>query len=185
MPNSIIWQRYRSPWQSWFHFLIVLFFLGIMGYGALFAGERRYNRQAQDLQSTINQQNQAIAAQWDENAYQKLKAAQEIITQTQDLQWSEHIPTLINMLQELQSTDHLWSDAIILSDFKVWLEEISLRGTVTNLILLYRDSPKHGYISLINKFESLSFISSLTIQEYQQEDGNIEFVLTAQVTNDQ
>jgi hypothetical protein len=75
--------------------------------------------------------------------------------------------------------------SIQLSDFKVSLESLSLRWTVTNLLLLYYSAPERGFVSLLDRFAQLDFIQNMRVQNYTREqDGKFSFVLQANVIHD-
>lgn len=75
---------------------------------------------------------------------------------------------------------------MVLSDFKVSLENLSVRGKVSNLLLLYYTSPEKGLVSLIDRFKKLDFISDMRIKNYSKDKdtGFFSFVLEANVNKD-
>lgn len=99
--------------------------------------------------------------------------------------WFDHITKIIDILNSLKSVDSSDSDSVILTDFNVSLDTISLRWKVSNLSTLYYSSDKNWIQSLIDKFEWLDFIKNMTIQSYSKvDDGYFEFVLQAKIIND-
>lgn len=89
------------------------------------------------------------------------------------------------MLNELQNLTSNQSETISLSDFKVTLEGISLRGKVSSLLLLYYSNPGKNIVSLLDRFEQLDFITDIKIKTYNKgEDNTFGFVLEAKVIND-
>jgi hypothetical protein len=85
----------------------------------------------------------------------------------------------------LKNLDSSSSDTIVLSDFKVSLEEISLKWTVSSLRALYYNSPTGKFKALLDRFEELDFIRNMTIKSYEKVwDKYFEFVLNAKVVND-
>ena len=117
--------------------------------------------------------------------YNKLQAVKSLETQQADIPWSDHINKVIQMLEDLKSVQW-WTDTIVLSDFKVDLNKISLKGQVSNLMLLYYSNPKQNVVSLLDRFSQLDFIKDIRIQTYDKvaDAGGFEFVLEANVVND-
>ena len=98
--------------------------------------------------------------------------------------WAERINKVIEMLTELKNLTPSSNETIVLSDFKVSLESISLRGKVSSLLLLYYSNPEKNIISLIDRFEKLDFIKDIHIQTYNKgTDNAFDFVLEAKVTD--
>lgn len=117
--------------------------------------------------------------------YNKLQAVKSLETQQADVPRSDHINKVIQMLENLKSVQ--WgTDTIVLSDFKVDLNKISLKGQVSNLMLLYYSNPKQNVVSLLDRFSQLDFIKDIRIQTYDKvaDTGVFEFVLEANVVND-
>lgn len=117
--------------------------------------------------------------------YNKLQAVKSLETQQADIPRSDHIKKVIQMLEDLKSVQG-WTDTIVLSDFKVDLNKISLKGQVSNLMLLYYSNPKQNVVSLLDRFSQLDFIKDIRIQTYDKvaDTGTFEFVLEANVVND-
>ncbi|MBU0627008.1 hypothetical protein KKG31_06565 [Patescibacteria group bacterium] len=82
--------------------------------------------------------------------------------------WADRISKVIEMLNELKNITSNQSETIALSDFKVSLENISLKGKVSSLLLLYYSNPERNIISLIDRFEKLDFIDDIHIQSYDR-----------------
>lgn len=99
---------------------------------------------------------------------------------------SDHITKVIAMLEDLKNIDTSSSDTIVLSDFNVSLDKITLKGQVSNLLLLYYSNEAKGIRSLIDRFSSLDFVKNIRIQTYDRVGDNnyYEFVLDANVIND-
>lgn len=100
--------------------------------------------------------------------------------------WSDHISKMISMLEDIKQIDTNTTDTIVLSDFNVSLDKITLKGQVSNLLLLYYSNPAKGIKSLIDRFSSLDFVKNIRIQTYDRVGDNnyYEFVLEANVIND-
>ncbi len=133
----------------------------------------------------MSQQNMQIEKIKTEIWYEKFDAVRKLENQSKAMPWFDHITKIIDILNNLKSVDSSESDSVILTDFNVSLDKISLRWKVSNLSLLYYSSPQKWVKSLIDKFESLDFIKNMTIQSYNRVDENyFEFVLEAKIIND-
>ena len=88
------------------------------------------------------------------------------------------------MLEDLKRVQSGTPDTIVLSDFNVSLDKISLKGKVSDLKVLY--ASQSGTPSLLDRFSALDFIKDIHIQTYDQvgDNGYFEFVLTANVVTD-
>ncbi|NOZ43590.1 MAG: hypothetical protein GXP45_00165 [bacterium] len=133
----------------------------------------------------MKSQNKTLIASQNVGDHDKLKAVRNLENNTKSLPWSEHIPKIIQMLEDLKAVDTSDSQSIVLSDFKVNLDTISLKGKVSSLPLLYVNSAKRHYTSLLDRFAKLDFINNLRIQTYEKEGlRDFEFVLDANVILD-
>jgi hypothetical protein len=100
--------------------------------------------------------------------YNKLQAVKSLETQQADIPRSDHINKVIQMLENLKSVQGGSADTIVLSDFKVDLNKISLKGQVSNLMLLYYSNAKQNIVSLLDRFSQLDFIKDIRIQTYDK-----------------
>ena len=118
--------------------------------------------------------------------YNKLQAVKSLESKQSDVPWSDHINKVIQMLESIKSVQSTNGDNIILSDFKVDLNTISLKGQVSSLALLYYSNPQQKVVSLLDRFSQLDFIKDIRIQTYDKvaDTGGFEFVLEANVVND-
>ena len=118
--------------------------------------------------------------------YNKLQAVKILEEKQVTMPWSDHITKVIAMLEDLKKVDTSTTDTIALSDFNVSLDKITLKGQVSNLLLLYYSNAAKGIKSLIDRFSSLDFVKNIRIQTYDRVGDNnyYEFVLEANVIND-
>ena len=138
-----------------------------------------------DQQLILDQQNQELAGYQTLTGYIKLSALRELETTTDTMPWAERINKVIEMLNELKNLTSNQNETIILSDFKVSLDSVSLRGKVSSLLLLYYTNPERNILSLLDRFEQLDFIQDIKIKTYDKsEDNAFGFVLDAKVIND-
>ena len=90
------------------------------------------------------------------------------------------------MLEDMKNIDASSTDTVVLSDFNVSLDKITLKGQVSNLLLLYYSNASRNVLSLIDRFSGLDFVQNIRIQTYDRVGDNnyYEFVLEANVIND-
>lgn len=118
--------------------------------------------------------------------YNKLQAVKILENEQVDMPRSEHISQMIQMLEDMKKIDSSSTDTIVLSDFNVTLDKISLKWQVSNLLLLYYSNTSRNVLSLIDRFSNLNFVQNIRIQTYDRVGDNnyYEFVLEANVIND-
>lgn len=118
--------------------------------------------------------------------YNKLQAVKILEEEQVTMPWSDHITKVIAMLEDLKNVDTSTTDTIVLSDFNVSMDKITLKGQVSSLLLLYYSNPSKNIRSLIDRFSSLDFVKNIRIQTYDRIGDNnyYEFVLEANVIND-
>ncbi len=136
-------------------------------------------------QEILVEKNQELEQMLSNQTFTKLETTRYLFQTLRQMPWSVHIPKVISIVDALQSLDGGDSGSIQLSDFKVSLDKISLRGTVSNLLLLYYSAPERGFLSLLDRFAALDFIQDMRVQNYSKStDGTFEFVLQANVIHD-
>ena len=74
---------------------------------------------------------------------------------------------------------------ILLSDFKINLQELSLNGIVGNLKALYLAPGGSGF-SVLDEFNQLEFLSDIAVRNYERNEDTrwFKFTLSAKVIND-
>jgi hypothetical protein len=143
------------------------------------------NQQIKDQQVVLTDQTKIVDTYKALTGYNKLQAVKLLETKQSDIPWSDHINKVIQMLEDLKSVQGSSTDTITLSDFKVDLNKISLKGEVSNLLLLYYSNSQKGVVSLLDRFGQLDFIKDIRIQTYDKvgDAGAFQFVLEANVVN--
>lgn len=113
----------------------------------------------------------------------KLQAVKELEGQYTDIPRSTHIQKVVSMLNDIKSLAAGQDQTLVLSDFTVSLDKLSVRGKVSSLLLLYYTNPEKGIVSLIDRFKTLDFISNMRIKNYSKDNGFFSFVLEANVND--
>lgn len=183
----------KSAMASWFHsrrklyFQLVLALLILSVLGLVFFKVYGFfvNQQIKDQQVVLTDQTKIVDTYKALTGYNKLQAVKLLETKQSDIPWSDHINKVIQMLEDLKGVQGSATDTITLSDFKVDLNKISLKGEVSNLLLLYYSNSQKGVVSLLDRFGQLDFIKDIRIQTYDKvgDAGAFQFVLEANVVN--
>jgi len=166
----------------------ILFLIGVLYCGYLLVSTKITQRLIVADQRHIDQQQQINQAFFDIPGFDKLQVVKNLEEYNYQMPWSDHIQKITEIFDELTSVDNANANNIRLSDFQISLDQISLRGYVTNLKLLYGGNDATNdpnQVALIEKFEQLDFLSEISIKTYEKSAGGIgyEFVLTAKVIN--
>lgn len=176
-------QNFRSSWKSLFHILLVTITIMLAAYAYLLWYSYRANTQtlaSKNKQIVATQK--IIESKWAEENFIKLELARNIENNEENINWKSYVEQIISIVQEIKSTNYVWSNAITLSDLNIDKNHLTLKWKVTNLILLYHSVPEKNYKSLIDRFSELEFINSLKIQEYKKVWNLIEFSLDADIS---
>ena len=88
-------------------------------------------------------------------------------------------------LKEFLAVKKLETTRILLSDFKINLQELSLNGIVGNLKALYLAPGGSGF-SVLDEFNQLEFLSDIAVRNYERNEDTrwFKFTLSAKVIND-
>lgn len=120
------------------------------------------------------------ASEW----YKKFLAVKSLEERTAWMLRYERIEKISEILEDLRNmNDEEWWSTLVLSDFYVSLEEISLRWIVSSLKELYYTSASWKMKAVFDRFESLDFIDRMIIKEYSNVGDWFEFTLFANVIN--
>jgi len=179
--------QFRSKREYIFKFLWIIFILILIWYIYSKASIYVTDQKIKNNQIILNKQNNDLETYKQSTWYNKLYLIRELEKSSQSMPRSEHIPKIISMLEDLKKIDSTWTwenDSIILSDFKVNLDEISLKWRVSNLKLLYYNSPSWKFKALIDRFQDLDFVKDMRIKTYDKVwEKYFEFVLNAKIKN--
>lgn len=180
MSNTVI----RNVTDSSRRYVYVLWLILLIGfgiaYGASIVGDFRLDQRIADKQAKLDQVEAQIRQTGTEKAFFSYKFAEELV-KAGDTKRSQHITALVEVLKQVQSNNYVGANAIELSDFTISPTTLSLKWRVSNLILLYYSSPEKWYMSLIDRFASLPFISNISIKKYNKIWDYYEFTLDADI----
>ena len=117
--------------------------------------------------------------------FDKFQSVVKLENSLQEIPWSRHIQMVSQIFEDVVSTDVSETSNIILSDFHISLDEISVHGYVTNLRILYVSPDPLRRPSLIERFEQLPFLTDISIKNYERDSSGVgyNFTLTAKVIN--
>ena len=176
--------QFHSKWKTLFRLSLVLFFVLLVGYISLLVAKFLVNKNISDKQVTFDQQMTDLKSYESLSGFNKLMAVKELENTSQEMPWSKHIQKIFDMLADLQKVNYNQWETIVLSDFNVTLDKISLKGRVSNLALLYYTSSQGNYTSLIDRFTQLDFVKDIKIKSYTKAGDYYQFTLDANVVND-
>lgn len=178
-------KKVRTTWERIFIVFLVALIVEIL----LLVGWKAYTivqQQRVDHKThQLQERQEALASYESAVEYDRFIAIKDLEEKSITMPWFEHIPKILAMFQDLRD---LWSDSskITLSDFKVSLEEISLRWSISTLKALYYNSEAGTFKALLDRFEELDFIKDMKIKSYEKVDSNnFEFVLNANVVTNE
>lgn len=179
--------QFRSRREYIFKFLAIFFIGVVLWYIYVQASFYITNQKIKNNQEILVKQNNDLEKYKQSTGYNKLYLIRELEKSAQSMPRSEHIPKIIWILEDLKSIDPTWTgenDSIVLSDFKVTLNEISLKWRVSSLKLLYYNSSTWKFKALIDRFQDLDFIEDMKIKTYDKVwEKYFEFVLNAKIKN--
>lgn len=117
--------------------------------------------------------------------FDKLQIITDLENNLKQIPRSRHIQQVSSIFQDILSTDQSETQNIILSNFSITLDSISVNGYVSNLRILYTSTDPAKRASLIQRFENLPFLNDIKIQNYTRSDDQMgyNFTLTAKVVN--
>lgn len=180
MSNTVMKWHIESSRRYIYSLGIVAVVLCILLYWGSFLVNIRLDNRIATKQNQLAQVEKTISEIGSEKAFFSYKFAEELVAKW-GTKRSEHITALIQVLKEVQSNNYVWANAIQLSDFTISPTKLSLKWKVSNLILLYYSSVEKWYISIIDRFAWLSFISNISIKRYDKIWEYYEFTLTADI----
>ena len=165
---------------------MVILLLSLAAFGYLKVDMFLINQNITDKRVVLEDQTKQLESYKSFTGYNKLQAVKILEEKQTTVPRSDHITKVIQMLEDLKKVDTSTTDTIVLSDFNVSMDKITLKGQVSNLLLLYYSNAARGINSLIDRFSSLDFVKNIRIQTYDRVGDNnyYEFVLEANVIND-
>lgn len=178
--------RLHSRWKTYFQILLIILALFLLVFSYLKIDIFFMNQKIADKRDVLSKQTVQLESYKLLTGYNKLQAVKILEEKQLTMPWSDHITKVIAMLEDLKKVDTSTTDTIVLSDFNVSLDKITLKWQVSNLLLLYYSNAPKGIRSLIDRFSSLDFVKNIRIQTYDRVSDNnyYEFVLEANVIND-
>ena len=178
--------RLHSKWKIYFQILLVILWVLLLAFAYLKVDMFLMNQTITDKRQVLSWQTAQLKSYTLLTGYNKLQAVKILEEKQTTMPRSDHISKMIAMLEDLKQVDTSTTDSIILSDFNVSMDKITLKWQVSNLLLLYYSNPTKGITSLIDRFSNLDFIKNIRIQTYDRVGDNnyYEFVLEANIIND-
>ncbi len=174
--------KFRSREEKIFRFLIFLLVLFIGLFIFLKVSIFLFQKQIDQKRTSLSEQEKELSKHESSTSYDKFLLVSDLEQKITKMPWFEHIPQLFEIFQDLKNLDPATNDMIILSDFNVSLDEITVKWSVSTLRELYYNSPTGSFYALLDKFQELDFIRDINIRTYNRvSDRYFEFVLNAKV----
>lgn len=170
----------QSSWRYIYGISLSLVILGFLAYGWSFLVNMWLDKSIQTRQSELQKVEDVITKIWGEKAFFSYKFS-ESLADSNTIKRSDQIQALVIVLKKIQANNLIGSNAIQLSDFTISPTELTLKGKVSNLILLYYSSKTNNYINLIDRFAELPFITNIAIKKYNKVGNFYEFSLNADI----
>jgi hypothetical protein len=178
--------KLHSKWKAYFQVSLGVFVVALLIFAYIKIDAFLVNQTIADKRAVLEDQTKQLQAYQLLTGYNKLQAVKILEEKQTNVPRSEHITKVIAMLEDLKKVDTSTTDTIVLSDFTVSMDKITLKGQVSNLLLLYYSNPSKSIVSLLDRFSTLDFIKDIRIQTYERvgDSPNFQFVLEANVIND-
>ncbi len=178
--------RFHSKWKIYFNILLIVFGIAFLTFCYLKIDIFLTKQHIDDQQDLLQKQTKQLEAYTLITWYNKLQAVKILEEKQLTMPWSDYITKVIAMLENMKQVNTSDSDAILLSDFNVSMDKITLKWQVSDLLLLYYSNATKGVQSLIDRFSALDFVQNIRIQTYDRiaESTYYQFVLEANVIND-
>lgn len=166
-----VWNSLR---KSFYGIAIVTLLLTVAWYSFLLVQNYRYTWQLTNQQLAIDSLSNEIELAKNNKEYVKYVAAQWVVqTQGQVAWWWDRLSRVMSVFTTLQG---LWGGANVrFSDFALDFSVLHLKGTVSNLQLVYMKS------WIIDKFNELWFLKNINITDYKKTEDGYAFTLVADV----
>ncbi len=176
------WSTSIENSKKYFVLTLILFVAGIIFCVFLYLSAKYNEWKLVSLREDASQLQQQNANFFLDPKFEKFSLVKNLEANNPQMPWSEHIEKVSEIIDGVKELS-AWSDNIKLEEFQISLENLSLKGSVSNLRILYH--MPYGRLSLIERFESLDFLKDIAIQTYDKKtwDLGFSFVLTAKVEN--
>lgn len=172
-----------KAWRSRYHLLLLLFLAGIGTLCYFYGFSYFQTREIASIEQEIQKEQEQIDRFYQNTGFKEFLAVKALEKERTHLPWSEYINKILTILAKVKHVEEGRGN-VLLSDFKVNLQELSLNGVVSNLKTLYQ--PSHGaQRSLLEEFTALDFLKEITIRNYERGEDirGFKFTLSANVLN--
>jgi len=119
--------KLHSRWKIYFQILLVILVLFLLVFVYLKVDIFSMNKDISDKRNLLSTQTKQLEAYKLFTGYNKLQAVKILEEKQVSMPWSDHITKVIAMLEDLKQVDTSTTDTIVLSDFNVSLDKITLK----------------------------------------------------------
>ncbi len=171
-----------QAWKCRYYLLLFLFLGGIGALGYFYGFSYFQQRAMIALDHEIQAQQETIDHLYQNSGFKEFLAVKELEQSRTQLPRSTYVNEILSILAKMKGVEEGRGN-VMLSDFKVNLEELSLNGVVGNLRTLYTSSAETP--SLLEQFNNLDFLKDITIRKYERgtTTRGFAFTLSAKVVN--
>lgn len=168
-------QKYQGSSYTIFVVLLVIFLAGVGRYGYMYVMNYQTSASLQSFNADKTEKEAQLARIKAKPTYRKYQAAKSIDQTVSAIPWSIQMRIIKNMLTILERFS---TNTMELSDFKVSLSTMGLKGKVTDLQFVY------GSGGVIDTFIRPNLVKGLRIKDYQKLGDYYEFILQANINID-
>jgi hypothetical protein len=118
---------FHSRWKIYFQILLVILGISLVAFVYLKVDMFLTNQSIADKRDILSGQTQQLESYKLLTGYNKLQAVKILEEKQITMPWSDHITKVIAMLEDLKKVDTSTSDTIVLSDFNVSIDKITLK----------------------------------------------------------
>jgi len=120
-------RKFHSRRKTYFQVLLVILGLFLVAFVYLKVDMFLTNQKITDKGVVLQEQTQQLESYKLLTGYNKLQAVKILEEKQLTMPWSEHIAQMITMLEDMKKIDTSSTDTIVLSDFNVSLDKITLK----------------------------------------------------------
>jgi hypothetical protein len=176
MTNSVMssWQpAVRGIWRLLYPLSFVAALVAIAIWWFSFVQAKHYETLTKQQNVAIDTLNKDIDAAMKDNQYVRYAAAKQVVQKNPATWWWDRLSRIMSVFATLQQLG--WWSTVRFSDFAVDFSSLHLKGTVSDLVLIY------GKWWVIDQFNALDFLQDISITDYKRSNDGYAFTLVAKV----
>lgn len=175
MTNSVMTSsqpNVRGVWKLLYRLAFVAALAAIVLWWFSFVQAKRYDALTQQQNTVTQTLNSDINLAMKNEQYVRYAAAKQVVQKDASSGWGDRLSRIMTVFATLQQLG--WS-TVHFSDFAVDFSSLHLKGTVSDLKLMY------GKWGVIDQFNALDFLKDISITDYKKTTDGYAFTLVAKV----